>query len=74
LDNENEAAVYEALDALTEGCTTFIISHDLQAIARADMIFYLENGRIVEQGDHCSLLRQGGRYAALYALETAIAR
>lgn len=70
LDNENEHIVNEALNRLTQGRTTFLISHNLQAIAHADLILYLENGRITEQGTHRELLRLGGRYAAMYALET----
>lgn len=73
LDNESERIVNDALDRLTQGCTTFLISHNLRAVEQADRILYLERGRIVEQGTHSELLRLGGRYAAMYALEVAIA-
>ncbi|RCJ23323.1 protein tyrosine phosphatase [Nostoc sp. ATCC 43529] len=67
LDNENERAVNEALDRLTHKRTTFVVSHNLRAIEEADLIFYIENGQILEQGTHKQLLRLGGRYAAMYA-------
>ncbi|MFQ4142691.1 ABC transporter ATP-binding protein [Chlorogloeopsis sp. ULAP02] len=73
LDNENEHAVNEALERLTEGCTTFLISHNLKAVEKADSILYIEGGQILEQGTHAQLLRLGGRYAAMYALKSAIA-
>lgn len=72
LDNQNEQIVNQALDRLTQNCTTFIISHNLKAIASSDLILYLENGQIVEQGNHTQLMNQSGRYAAMYALESAI--
>ncbi|MGH2542365.1 MAG: ABC transporter ATP-binding protein [Ardenticatenaceae bacterium] len=69
LDKENERAVREALDELTEGCTTLLITHDLRAARPADLILYLEQGRVVERGTHDQLIRLGGRYAAMYALQ-----
>ncbi|MDZ8241167.1 MAG: ABC transporter ATP-binding protein [Nostoc sp. ChiQUE01a] len=72
LDNENERAVNEALDRLTQKCTTFVVSHNLRAIEQADVIFYIENGQILEQGTHKELLRLRGRYAAMYACEKAV--
>ncbi|WP_448601571.1 ABC transporter ATP-binding protein [Thermoleptolyngbya sp.] len=72
LDNENEQAVSEALERLTRGCTTFLITHNLQAAVSADQILYLEQGRILEQGTHADLMRLGQRYAALYQLQSAI--
>jgi ATP-binding cassette subfamily B protein len=66
LDNASERAVTEALQRLTTGKTTFTISHNLQSVENADLILYLENGRIVEQGTHRELLDIGGRYTLLY--------
>jgi ATP-binding cassette subfamily B protein len=66
LDRENELAVIEALARLAQGRTTFLITHDLSWANRADMVIYLENGEIVEQGHHWDLIRQHGRYAKLY--------
>jgi ATP-binding cassette, subfamily B, bacterial len=72
LDNENERVVNEALDRLTTNRTTFLISHNLKSVERADLILYLENGQIIEQGTHQDLIHLSGRYAALHALESAI--
>ncbi|RMF69285.1 MAG: ABC transporter ATP-binding protein [Cyanobacteria bacterium J069] len=72
LDNENEHAVSEALERLTQGCTTFLITHNLQTAVSADQILYLEQGRILEQGTHAELMRLGQRYAALYQIQSAI--
>lgn len=72
LDQENEHQVTEALERLTEGRTTFWISHNLNAIQKADRIVYIEQGRILEQGTHRELMRLGGRYAAMSALQNAI--
>jgi ATP-binding cassette subfamily B protein len=66
LDEENERAVLEAFARLAEGRTTFFITHDLQRVAGADLILYLEQGRVWERGTHADLLRRNGRYAALY--------
>jgi ATP-binding cassette, subfamily B, bacterial len=72
LDNENEHAVTEALERLTQSCTTFLITHDLRGAVSADQILYIEKGNILERGTHDELIRLGGRYAALYQLQTAI--
>jgi len=68
LDGENERAVLEALERLTEGRTTFLITHDLQLTTRANLILYLEAGRVRERGTHAELLRAEGPYANLYRL------
>jgi ATP-binding cassette subfamily B protein len=66
LDEENERAVLEALERLAQGRTTFIISHDLHLAARADLVLYLENGRVLEHGSPGDLIEGDGRYATLY--------
>jgi ATP-binding cassette subfamily B protein len=68
LDKENEAAVVEALERLSGGRTTFLITHDMYFAARADRIAFFEGGRIAEQGTHEELLRWRGKYSAMYAL------
>ena len=68
LDKKNEQSVLEALRRLNQGRTTFLITHDLRHAIAADLIVYLDGGRIVERGVHDDLLRAGGRYAALHRL------
>ncbi len=72
LDNENERAVTEALGRLTQGHTTFWISHNLRATETADLILYIENGQVLEQGTHAELMRLNGQYAALYAIQSVL--
>jgi len=66
LDDRNAQHVMESLDRVTEGRTTFLITHDLRAARNADMIFFLQNGRIVESGDHGQLMAVDGLYAQMY--------
>nr|MCR4675547.1 ABC transporter ATP-binding protein [Lachnospiraceae bacterium] len=51
---------------IMEGRTTFIVAHRLSTILDADIILYMENGKVLEQGSHKELLKKQGRYAALY--------
>ncbi len=71
LDAEAEAVVQDALAGqLAEGqVTTLVIAHRLATVRDADAIAVLEHGRVVEQGDHASLLAKGGRYARLHELQ-----
>jgi ATP-binding cassette subfamily B protein len=66
LDSVSERAVNEALQRLSMGKTTFIISHNLRSVENADLILYLENGQILEQGNHKQLLKNQAGYAKLY--------
>lgn len=69
LDDDNEQAVIQALERLTAGRTTLLVTHDLNFAARSDLILYIEHGRIVEQGTHEELLDLGGRYARIFGLQ-----
>jgi ATP-binding cassette subfamily B protein len=71
LDNESERAVQQALADLSQGRTTLVIAHRLQTIREADKICVVEQGRVVEEGDHDALLARGGRYAALHHMHFA---
>jgi len=70
LDSEVEAVIQESLYRLMEGKTVIAIAHRLSTIAQMDRLVVLDEGRIVEQGDHQSLLAQGGLYARLWAHQT----
>jgi len=65
LDRKNEREVSAALDSLSRGSTTVLITHDLQAAQEADSIFFLMDGRIVESGTHQSLMTLDREYAAM---------
>jgi ATP-binding cassette, subfamily B, bacterial len=67
LDTETERAVQQAFDTLTRGRTTITIGHSLSTVRNADQIIGLDHGRIIEAGDHISLLAGQGRYAELAA-------
>ncbi len=67
LDTETERAVQKAFDTLARGRTTITIAHRLSTVCDADQIVVLDHGRIVESGDHGSLLASDGRYAELAA-------
>ncbi|MFO1337683.1 MAG: ABC transporter ATP-binding protein [Burkholderiaceae bacterium] len=67
LDSEVEAAIQASLYRLMEGKTVVAIAHRLSTIAAMDRLVVMDAGRIVEQGDHRSLLAQGGLYARLWA-------
>jgi ATP-binding cassette, subfamily B, multidrug efflux pump len=70
LDSEVEAAIQASLYALMEGKTVVAIAHRLSTIAAMDRLIVLDQGRIVEEGDHRSLLAQGGLYARLWARQS----
>ncbi len=66
LDSESEALIQQGLSYLMRGRTTFVIAHRLSTIRRADQILVIEDGRIIERGNHASLYALGGRYFDLY--------
>jgi ATP-binding cassette subfamily B protein len=69
LDAENEALVQSALDDVMTGRTTLVIAHRLATVLKADRILVMEAGRIVEEGDHGSLVARNGVYARLARLQ-----
>jgi len=71
LDSESETLVQRALDSIMQGCTTLVIAHRLATVTRADRILVLDDGRLVEEGTHQSLLGNGGIYARLAELQFA---
>ncbi len=66
LDSESEAMIQAGLAQLMQGRTTFVIAHRLSTIRRADQILVVEQGQIVERGNHAELFAMGGRYYDLY--------
>jgi len=66
LDSESEAMIQAGLNQLMQGRTTFVIAHRLSTIRRADQILVVENGLILERGNHAELFALGGRYYDLY--------
>ncbi|MGY4098173.1 ABC transporter ATP-binding protein [Nocardia sp. R16R-3T] len=71
LDSTSEAAVQEALSEALDGRTALVIAHRLSTVRAADQILVLEDGRIVERGNHTQLLAADGRYAQLYRTQFA---
>ena len=69
LDAASEEVVFEALGKLMEGKTAIVIAHRLATVRRADVIFVLNQGKIVERGTHDELLAQGGLYSELYEIQ-----
>ena len=69
LDSRNEAAIQDALHAVAAHRTTIVIAHRLSTIVDAQQILVMESGQIVERGRHDELLEQGGKYAAMWALQ-----
>jgi ATP-binding cassette subfamily B protein len=66
LDSHNEAMIQAALEVAMRGRTSLVIAHRLSTVLKADVIFVVENGRIVESGKHAVLLARGGPYTRLY--------
>jgi subfamily B ATP-binding cassette protein MsbA len=72
LDTESEALIQRSLQQLLQGRTTVVIAHRLSTIQRADLILVIEDGRIVERGQHEELMAAQGRYHELYTVQARI--
>ena len=70
LDTQSERLVQEAIESFQESHTVLVIAHRLSTIVRADQILVMDRGRVVEQGNHISLLSQRGLYAQLWAKQS----
>ncbi|MBE3555118.1 MAG: ATP-binding cassette domain-containing protein, partial [Thermicanus sp.] len=66
VDTQTEERILERLREIMKERTSILISHRISTVKEADQIIVLEDGKIVERGDHASLLRQGGIYAEMY--------
>ena len=73
LDAASEKLVFDALDRLMEGRTSIVIAHRLSTISRADNIFVIKDGAIVESGKHEELVKAGALYSELYTIQCSIA-
>ena len=67
IDTETEAKIQHAIDTVLENRTSFIIAHRLSTIRSADVILVIEKGKVIEQGNHATLMAQKGHYYELYA-------
>ena len=72
IDTRTEIRIQNAFAKLMEGRTSFIVAHRLSTIQEADIILVMKDGNIIEQGNHDSLLAQGGFYAQLYNSQFAV--
>jgi ATP-binding cassette subfamily B protein len=72
VDNETEAAIQRSLDRITQNRTTIAIAHRLSTIRNADRIYVMEQGQLVEQGTHDTLLDQQGIYASLWRVQLGV--
>ncbi len=72
VDNETEAAIQRSLERITKNRTTIAIAHRLSTVRNADCIFVMEEGIVVESGQHEQLIEQDGIYAALWRVQSGI--
>ncbi len=72
VDNETEAAIQRSLERITKNRTTIAIAHRLSTVRNADCIFVMDEGRVIESGQHEQLLEQDGVYASLWRVQSGI--
>ena len=72
VDTATEHQIRAALTELADGRATIIVAHRLSSLMHAEEILFLERGKIVERGNHASLMRLGGRYRELYRLQNSL--
>jgi ABC-type multidrug transport system fused ATPase/permease subunit len=70
LDSINEESITEALHNLFQGRTVIVVAHRLQTVKQSDIIFYIEDGKILEQGSHDTLVLQKGKYKKMLDLQS----
>lgn len=70
VDNETEAAIQRSLKRIGHNRTVIVIAHRLSTVVDADSIVVIENGRVVEQGDHATLVEKGGAYSSQWKVQT----
>ncbi|EQC79986.1 ABC transporter, ATP-binding/permease protein [Enterococcus sp. HSIEG1] len=70
VDTETESIIQKAMTVLQKGRTTFMIAHRLSTIKQAEQILVLDQGRIVERGNHASLIQAGGIYQQMYQMQS----
>ncbi len=72
IDTRTEQKIQSAFATMMKGRTTFVVAHRLSTIRESDVILYMENGHVLEQGSHAELLAKGGYYARLYKKQFGI--
>ena len=72
IDTRTEMKIQAAFATMMEGRTTFVVAHRLSTIREADVILYMQNGKVMEQGNHEELLQMNGYYAKLYRSQFAL--
>jgi ATP-binding cassette subfamily B protein len=72
VDNETEAAIQRSLERITKNRTTIAIAHRLSTVRNADCIFVMDEGIVVESGQHEQLVEQDGVYASLWRVQSGI--
>jgi len=72
VDNETEAAIQRSMQVITQGRTTLVVAHRLSTIVNADRIYVLDQGRIIEMGNHTQLIADDGLYASLWKVQAGI--